>query len=232
MLERSKILVVDNDQAVVRLTKLTLELAGFQVEVASSGRTALERFKLDAPDMVILEMCLPDLSGLEIGQRIRQQSFTVLIIMVSMMNGDDDLEAGLEAGADDYIAKPFSAAVLAARVKAALRRIKQADLHNKGSVFQVGMFTVDLEDRRISLRGKTLPLAPTELRLFTVLLRYPGRLVTPIQLLSAVWGLEDVGHLHLLRIAVNRLREKVEDDPRNPTIVKTEYGFGYQLHPG
>jgi len=219
------ILVVDDDIRMLRMMKRMLELENFQTITANSGEAALKEFEKENPDLVLLDIMMPDMNGYTVCQHIREFS-EVPIIMVTAMGDDKQKVEGLDIGADDYVTKPFSASELAARVRAILRRTgSQERQHN--SLFRYKDLVIDYASNRVSMQDKELILTSTEYRLLSYISQNAGRVVTPDQLLNKVWGEAYLGAPHLLQVNIARLRKKLGDDARNPTYILTRPGIGY-----
>jgi DNA-binding response OmpR family regulator len=224
-LKKASVLVVDDDIRMLRMMKRILELEDFQVIVASSGETSLKIFEKETPDIVLLDIMMPDMDGHTVCQRIREFS-QVPIIIVTAKGGENEKVEGLDNGADDYVTKPFSASELAARVRAVLRRIGTQNNH-AGSVFRYQDLIIDFASHRASVNNQELKLTSTEYRLLSYISSNAGRVVTPDQLLNKVWGEEYIGSPHLLQVNIARLRKKLGDNARNPTYILTRPGIGY-----
>jgi DNA-binding response OmpR family regulator len=223
----ASILVVDDDIRMLRMMKRVLELEGFQVLVASSGETSLKIFEKEAPDLVLLDIMMPDMDGYTVCQQIREFS-QVPIIMVTAKGDDKEKVEGLDIGADDYVTKPFSASELAARVRAMLRRIGTQDKPPQPT-FCYKDLTIDFASHRVMVGNQELNLTSTEYRLLSYISSNSGRVVTPDQLLNKVWGEEYIGAPHLLQVNIARLRQKLGDDAKNPTYILTRPGIGYMM---
>ena len=219
--------VVDDDPAIVRFIRRNLELHDFQVVVSSDGRSALDQFEDEKPNLVILDVGIPEVDGLEVCSHLRATS-DVPIIMVTSRSADSDIIAGLEAGADDYLGKPFSAGVLLARVEAVLRRrFPRFDLPPDS--FERDGLVLDLTDRKTSLNGTAIHLTPIEFKLMATLIHHKDKVVTAAQILTEVWGGEYFSEFQAFRTHIGRLRRKIEHDVANPTFILTEPGVGYRL---
>jgi DNA-binding response OmpR family regulator len=193
---------------------------------AGNGQTAVALAASEQPDLVLLDVKLPDMEGYEVCRRIRTFS-TVPIIMLTAKADEKDKVEGLDAGADDYVTKPFSAPELLARVRAALRRGALSASHETPSVFRTDGLEVDMGKQRVVVRGQETALTATEYRLLCEFIRHPGRILVPDYLLESVWGLGYEGENHVLRQVIYRLRAKIERDPKNPQYIKTQPGRGY-----
>ena len=221
------VLVVDDDPRILRMIQRVLELEGYRVLGASRGDGALDVFAEEAPNLVLLDIILPDIDGLTLCQHIREFS-RVPIIMVTAKDNDEEKVKGLGAGADDYVTKPFSSRELVARVKAVLRRTKLWD-EQPEPAFSFQDLVVDFARHRVALGGQEVILTATEYSLLSYLVRNAGRLLTPDQMLEKVWGDEYAGENHLLQVNINRLRQKLSDDARNPRLIMTRPGIGYMM---
>ena len=225
--KKALVLVVDDDVRMLRMIRRMLELEGFQVLVASSGEASLKIFEKETPDIVLLDIMMPDMDGYTVCQHIREFS-QVPIIMVTARGDDKEKVEGLNIGADDYVTKPFSASELAARVRAVLRRIGTRDNPTR-SVFRYKDLVIDFTSHRVMVSDQELNLTSTEYRLLSYISYNAGRVVTPDQLLNKVWGEEYIGDPHLLQVNIARLRQKLGDDARNPTYIMTRPGIGYLM---
>ncbi len=223
--KKPTVLVVDDDIRMLRMMKRMLELEGFAAQMADGGDPALRMFEKETPDLVLLDVMMPDLDGYSVCQRIREFS-QVPIIMVTARDQDREKVEGLDAGADDYVTKPFSASELAARVRAVLRRTR-GQARPRESAFQYKDMRVDFTAHRVMVKGRELRLTSTEYRLLSYLSLNAGRVITPDQLLDKVWGEEYVGAPHLLQVNIARLRKKLGDSARNPVYITTRPGIGY-----
>ena len=223
-----KILAVDDEKRMVRFIQLNLEQDGFQVVTAYNGSEALEQVRTQLPDLILLDIMMPDINGFEVLKKIREVN-TVPVIMLTAKGEEDDRIQGLELGADDYITKPFSPRELVSRIRAVLRRTEsfkedQIDLINVDD-----RLTIDFSRREVWVEGKKVDLRPTEYRLLYHLVKNAGWVNTHEQLLSKVWGFEYQDEPHYVRLYVNYLRKKLEKDPSNPRYILTERGVGYRF---
>lgn len=223
--KKALILVVDDDIRMLRMMKRMLELENFQTITANNGEAALRVFEKENPDLVLLDIMMPDMNGYTVCEHIREFS-EVPIIMVTAMGDDKQKVEGLDIGADDYVTKPFSASELAARVRAILRRTGSQE-RQANSLFRYKDLVIDYASNRVSMRDQELILTSTEYRLLSYISKNAGRVVTPDQLLSKVWGETYLGAPHLLQVNIARLRKKLGDDARNPTYILTRPGIGY-----
>jgi DNA-binding response OmpR family regulator len=225
---RRRVLVVDDEPRMVRFIRLNLEHDGFDVVEAQSGTEALTQLRNALPDLVLLDVMLPDIDGFETLSMIREFS-PVPIIMVTAKGDEDDRVRGLERGADDYITKPFSPRELVSRIRAVLRRNEMPRAVPRGPVVVDDRLTIDFDRREVWVEGKLVALRPTEFRMLFHLIQNAGRVVTHDQLLAKVWGYEYREETHYLRLYVNYLRQKLEKDPANPKYILTERGVGYRF---
>ncbi len=223
----SRVLVVDDDPQLLRALRITLRAAGFEVVTAADGRTALAEAATAHPDVVVLDLGLPDLDGTEVLAGLRPW-FTGPVVVLSARAESQDKVHALDAGADDYVTKPFDMSELLARLRALLRRgAPEAD----EPLVRTDHFTVDLANRQVTVDGAAVRLTPTEWALLTELVRAPDRLVGQRQLLQSVWGPAYEKETNYLRVYLNQLRRKLEPDPAHPRYLRTEPGMGYRFTP-
>jgi DNA-binding response OmpR family regulator len=238
-----KILVVDDEAVLVETIAYNLEQAGYQVTTAADGASALEVARRESPDLIILDIMLPEMDGLEVCRQLRRDSNTALtpIIMLTARGDEIDKVVGLEVGADDYVTKPFGRRELLARVRALLRRAnpiledgnaqsisgETSQSQRPGRELLAGPLRIDLAGRRVNCRGKELELQPKQFDLLTYLARNRGTVLTRDQLLQNVWGYDYVGDTRTVDVHVRWLREKLEEDPANPKLIQTVRGVGY-----
>ena len=220
------ILVVDDEPRIVELARDYLEHAGFRVITASEGRAALDVVRLDRPDLVVLDLGLPGLDGLDVTRELRRDG-SIPIVMVTARDDELDKLLGLELGADDYLTKPFSPRELVARVKAVLRRTDRPT--EPSDVMRVGELQLDVPRMRTELAGRSIDLTPTEFTLLATLARQPGRIFTRSQLLDALHGVAFESYERAIDSHIKNLRRKLEPDARQPRYVLTVYGVGYRL---
>ena len=220
------VLVVDDEPRYVRWITVNLRASGYRVLTAADGQTALDLTAGERPDLVLLDIGLPVLNGLEVCRRIREFS-TVPIIMLTAKAAEADKVAGLDAGADDYLPKPFGPPELMARLRAALRRARYAESPTAEPMFQYGDLAIDFARHAVSRAGAPVTLTPTEYKLLVQLARHAGRVMVPEELLTAVWGPEYRDETQHVRLYVSRLRRKIEPDPEQPRYVLTKPGIGY-----
>jgi two-component system KDP operon response regulator KdpE len=220
-----RILVVDDENPIRRFLKVVLAAQGYSVFEAASGQEALNSVLSNRPDLIILDLGLPDMDGVEVTRRLREWSQTPIIIL-SVREAETDKIAALDAGADDYLVKPFGTGELLARLRAALR-------HQSGeaeeSVLQAGSLRIDLSRRLVTMAEREILLTPTEYDLLRILMRNAGKVITHRQLLRQVWGPAYEVEMHLLRVNISNIRRKLEPDPSSPSLIRTEPGVGYRL---
>ncbi|MGH3739522.1 MAG: response regulator [Micromonosporaceae bacterium] len=220
-----RVLLVEDDASIREIVALTLQRAGLRVTTAVSGREGLLRAQRGTADLVILDVMLPELDGLEVCRELRRSS-RVPVLMLTALTDLVDVVVGLESGADDYLRKPFEPAELVARVRALLRR---GTAPVEPSAIAVGGIVVDAGTHTVRKNGDPVALTATEFRLLYELARRPGQVFTRKMLLDLVWNYDYLGDSRLVDVAVQRLRSKVEDDPRHPRLIHTVRGVGYQL---
>jgi DNA-binding response OmpR family regulator len=227
-----KILVVDEEPDVRKLVAMSLQIQqpGWEVVGAEDGSQALEMMERERPDVVLLDIGLPEMNGFEVLQAIRLFS-DVPVIMLTVRDDELSKVQGLELGADDYVTKPFSHLELLARVRAVLRRTQTLPLVHE-QPYVGGEIQVDFVRREVTVRGQPVPLTGTEYRLLYHLVRNAGQVLTHETLLARVWGREYTDEISYLKSYINRLRNKLERDPRHPDYILTEYGVGYWFRPG
>lgn len=219
-----RILVVDDETPIRRYLRAALTAQGFTVYEASDGNEAIQAVLSHRPDMIILDLGLPDMDGIEVTKRLREWSQTPIIIL-SVREAENDKIAALDAGADDYLTKPFGTGELMARMRVAQRRqLTNAD----EPVFQIGALKMDISRRVVALNEKEIALTPTEYDLLKALITHAGKVITHRQLLKLVWG-EGYDDMHILRVNISNLRRKIEPDAARPTYLVTEAGVGYRL---
>ncbi len=220
-----KILVVDDETAIQRFLKTILEGAEFRVHQAENGRLALAATATVRPDLVLLDLGLPDMEGGEVIRRIREWS-PVPIIVLSVRAREDDKVGALDAGADDYLTKPFGSGELLARIRVALRHAVQKVPE---PVYRAGDLEVDLGLRKVLVQGKEVQLTPTEYDLLRLLVSHAGKVLTHRQILREIWGSTYLEQPHVLRVNISNLRRKIESNPTRPRYILTEVGVGYRL---
>jgi len=223
-----KILVVDDEERMVRFIHLNLEHDGFRVIEAFNGNQAINKARSNLPDLVLLDVMMPDLDGFEVLRVLREVS-TVPVIMLTAKGEEEDRVRGLELGADDYITKPFSPRELVSRVRAVLRRTETATSTTHGLIQVDERLKLDFDRREVWVEDKLVKLRPTEYRLLYHLVQNTGWVITHDQLLAKVWGYEYRDEPHYVRLYINYLRKKLEEDPTNPKYILTERGIGYRF---
>jgi two-component system KDP operon response regulator KdpE len=221
----SRLLLVEDDDVLVETLVISLEARGFTVDTAADGAAALEAVQRRTPDLVVLDLGLPDMDGVEVVRRLRTGS-DLPVLVLSARDAEESKVAALDAGADDYVTKPFGMDELLARVRAALRR---AAPREPTSVVRAGALTIDRTARRVERSGVLVHLTPTEWNLLEVLVQQAGALVTQRELLREVWGLDPSRGGHYLRVYVAQLRRKLEEHPSSPRHLLTEPGVGYRF---
>ena len=222
-----KILVVEDDKKTSELVRLYLENDGYQVLAAYSGDRALEMARSERPDLIVLDLLLPQIDGLEVCRTLRAES-EVPIVMLTARTTERDKLTGLDLGADDYLTKPFSPRELAARVRAVLRRAQETPQPRERQA-TFGELTIDFPSQKVSVGGKDISLTPAEFRLLAALAAEPGRVFSRAQLIDKAFGYEFEGFERTIDVHIANLRKKVEPDPKNPRYIKSVYGMGYKF---
>jgi two-component system, OmpR family, KDP operon response regulator KdpE len=226
---KQRILVVDDEPQLTRVLLRSLTTKGYDVRIAGDGEFALQTFHDWPPELVVTDLAMPNMSGLELCRRLRAIS-EVPIIVLSVRGEEKTKVEALDAGADDYVTKPFGMDELLARIRAALRRKPDAD--SKSKILEVGDFRIDLEGHSATQSGKELRLTPKEFDLLVHLLRNAGKVLTHRTLLGAVWGGDYTEQTEYLRVFIGQLRKKIEPDPSSPRYILTEPWIGYRFNPG
>lgn len=227
------ILIVDDEPSITTLVSYNLEKSGFTVDTAADGQTALEKVEETNPDLIVLDLMLPRIDGLEVCKRLRQKNNHIPILMLTAKDEELDRVLGLELGADDYLTKPFSPRELVARVKAILRRsaireaVKQTD--GKQAPLVIGELRIDIDGYESYFQGKLLELTPKQFELLVYMATNRGRVLSRDQLLNAVWNYDFVGDSRIVDVHVSHLRDKIEQDTRQPQYIKTVRGIGYKF---
>jgi two-component system response regulator RegX3 len=224
----SRILVVEDEESLSEAIAFLLSKEGFEVEIAATGPSAIEKFELSGADLILLDLMLPGLSGTEVCRQIRAKS-SVPIIMLTAKDSEIDKVVGLELGADDYVTKPYSSRELIARIRAVLRRGDLSDSATEVGVLSVGPVRLDIDRHIITVNGLPVSLPLKEFELLEFLMRNAGRVLTRIQLIDRVWGSDYVGDTKTLDVHIKRLRAKIEKDPANPEYIQTVRGMGYKM---
>jgi two-component system KDP operon response regulator KdpE len=221
------ILVIEDEEPIRKFLRVSLGAQGYRLVEAATGKDGLLQAATAQPDLIILDLGLPDIDGVDLTRQIREWS-KVPIIIVSARGKEQDKVVALDAGADDYLTKPFGVGELLARLRVALRR-RSANPSDGSPVFENGDLKVDLARREITLAGKPVHLTPNEYRLLSILVQHAGRVLTHRQLLKEIWGPGSSQETHYLRVYMNQLRQKIEVDPAQPRYLLTEPGVGYRL---
>ncbi len=225
-----KILIIEDDDALATLTRLQLESKGFMVQIAHTGVEGLRQSYAWQPDLILLDIMMPDMDGWTVCQRLREMN-DVPIIFVTAVGQERNIVRGLQMGADDYIIKPFSTKELQARIEAVLRRRRQTDTSDLPLHYTNGWLIVDSEQRQVMIDSNPIDLSPIEFRLLTILVRNEGKVLTHEYLLEQVWGPAYKEERHYLKLYVWYLRQKIEPDVNHPAFILTERGVGYRFAP-
>jgi two-component system KDP operon response regulator KdpE len=223
----ARILVVDDDPPIRKVLKTVLKAHGYAVSEAENGQEALRTSAESRPDLILLDLGLPDLDGIEVTRRLREWT-QVPVIVLSVREKESDKIRALDAGADDYLTKPFGMGELLARIRVSLRRLGPVD--GSDPVFQMGDLRVDFSRRQVTVAGQEVSLTPTEYEILRELIHHQGKVLTHRHLLRTVWGDGYEYQAHLLRVNVSNLRRKIEPDPTRPEYIRTESGVGYRLN--
>jgi two-component system, OmpR family, KDP operon response regulator KdpE len=229
MLQKQRILIADDEPQITRVLRTGLTTRGYDVRVAGDGESALDTFNDWHPDLVITDLSMPNMDGIELCGRLRLMS-QVPIIVLSVKGEEKTKVEALDAGADDYVTKPFGIEELLARVRATLRRSPPSSTED--SVLDVGDFHLDFANRDVTVNGKDIHLTPKEFELLAHLIRHAGKVLTHRKLLTAIWGGNFAEQTEYLRVFIGQLRKKIESDPANPRYILTEPWIGYRFDPG
>ncbi len=227
-----KVLIVEDEPSIATLLQYNLEQAGYAVTVAHDGKTALEITKMERPDLLVLDLMLPGMDGMDVCKTLRQEKIHTPILMLTAKTDEFDKILGLELGADDYLTKPFSPREVVARVKAILRRselVQTARPDDQDHSFIIGQLVIYPERIEALLSGQPLDLTPKEFELLLYLARHSGKVLNREQLLDAVWNYEYTGDSRIVDVHISHLREKIEPDTKQPIYIKTIRGFGYKM---
>lgn len=224
----TRVLIVEDESSFSEALSFLLSKEGFDVSIAETGRAALEIFKAESFDLILLDLMIPEVSGIEVCRAIRTTS-SVPIIMLTAKDSEIDKVVGLELGADDYVTKPYSSRELVARIKAVLRRGAVDDLPKESGILSVGNIRMDIERHSVTVNGSPVALPLKEFELLEFLMRNEGRVLTRSQLIDRVWGDDYYGDTKTLDVHVKRLRSKIEVDPANPIFIQTIRGLGYKF---
>jgi two-component system KDP operon response regulator KdpE len=225
-MQKSRVLVIDDELPLLRLVRDAFSSVGCQTYTAASGLEGLRKFYAHQPDLVILDLMMPEMDGWEVCRQIRQMS-DVPLIFLSALSHENEIVRGLNYGADDYVTKPFSIKILLAQAKAVLRRVERSAPIKKTSFYNDGYLIVDLEAHRVLVQGLSVKLSRTEYRLLTYLLANSGQVLTFQQILTNIWGEECSENVEYVHTYVWSLRQKLEKDPQHPADLLTEHGMGY-----
>lgn len=226
----TRILVVDDDPVLSELVSYILRAEGYEAIVANDGEEGLRKFQATQPDLVVLDVTMPEMDGFEVCKRIRAVSNTP-VIMLTAQGSEDAIVRGLDLGADDYVTKPFQLKPFMARVRANLRRVNAPQPQYGKVTYQDDYLTIDLEAHKVLVKGEPVKLTPTEYKLLAVLVKNRGRILEFRQLLEQVWGFEYIDDIDYLRVYIWHLRRKIEPDPKNPTYLHNELSIGYRFDP-
>lgn len=226
-----KVLVVDDEPSIVTLLQYNLEQAGFEVITASDGEEGMQKAIREQPDLMILDLMLPKMDGIEVCKQLRQQKMMLPILMLTAKDDEFDKVLGLELGADDYMTKPFSPREVVARMKAILRRIQPQAIQTEEETDKmvIGDLTIFPDRYEAYFNGAALELTPKEFELLLYLAKHKGRVLTRDQLLSAVWNYDFAGDTRIVDVHISHLREKIEQNTKKPLYIKTIRGLGYKL---
>ena len=227
-MHEGSILVVDDEPRLLSFLRSELKASGYQVSVATDGKGALRAAAARGPELVILDVGLPDMDGFEVCRRLRETSSVPILMLTARANDTDKVE-GLDAGADDYLTKPFSTSELLARVRALLRRVRAGDTEGPGAEFRSGDFVIDFQRRRVEVRWEEVRLSATEYKLLAELCRNAGRVMLREELLARVWGSAYRNEVQYVWVYIGYLRNKLERDPRHPEYILTYPGVGYSF---
>ena len=229
--KKKRILIVDDEPQITRVLRRSLMTHGYDVHSAADGEAALQTFGDWMPDLVVTDLSMPNMSGLELCRRLR--AISQLPIIVLSVRGEERTKVeALDAGADDYVTKPFGMDELLARIRASLRRAPETDTESALTILEVGDFRVDLETRKLTVEGREVHLTPKEYDLMIYFISHPGKVLTHRRLLAAVWGGGAVEQNEYLRVFIGQLRKKIEPNPAAPRYILTEPWTGYRFHPG
>lgn len=221
----ARILVIDDEPQILKLLKVSLVAHGYNIESASTGREGIEKAAAFKPDVLIVDLGLPDIDGKEVIANIREWNMTPIIVLTVREQESEKIEA-LDCGADDYITKPFGVGELLARIRASLRRLNAKDSE---PVITSGKLSIDLAQRKVHLGEQEIKLTPTEYEIMKVLAKNIGRVITHKQILKAIWGIVNYEDNHYVRVYINQIRRKIEENPAQPKYIITESGVGYRL---
>lgn len=225
-----KILLVDDEEAIIESIEFALKQEGFDVVKASDGHEAIQKVHLEKPNLIVLDLMLPEVSGLEVCRILRRERNEIPIIMLTAKGEEIDRVIGLEVGADDYLVKPFSLRELTARIRALLRRSKSGETESSNTELRQYLdLVMNLSEHKVAVAGKFVELSPKEFKILSMLMSSPNKVFSREDLLEQVWGLDFYGDTKTVDVHIRWLREKIEDDASNPKYVQTVRGFGYRL---
>jgi two-component system response regulator RegX3 len=224
----TKILIVEDEASFSEALEFLLGKEGFSIVTAATGTEALRKFEQGGIDLVLLDLMIPEVSGIEVCRQIRAKS-KIPIIMLTAKDSEVDKVVGLEIGADDYVTKPYSSRELVARIRAVLRRNGNDEIESASGLLTVGGVKMDVDRHQVSVNGSAISLPLKEFELLEFLMRNAGRVLTRMQLIDRVWGSDYVGDTKTLDVHIKRLRAKIETDPANPTVIQTVRGLGYKM---
>lgn len=226
----AQVLIVEDDRELLRLLQLDLERNGYLVSMAGDGAQGLSAFNANTPDLVVLDVALPGMNGLDLCRKIREISDVPVLMMTAHAVSEEEIAEGLDSGADEYMLKPFGNIEFHARVRALLRRANLQDMREKQLTgYDDGHLSVDLAARRVKIANREVRLTPTEFNLLATFIQNRGKVLTFTELLEQVWGVEYKNEHHYPRIYVSHLRRKIEPNIKNPTYIHNEYGVGYRF---
>ena len=223
------ILVVDDEPSIVTLLKFNLEQAGYNVLTAEDGRTGLDTALNEKPDLMVLDLMLPGMDGMDVCKTLRQEKVNLPILMLTAKDDEFDKILGLELGADDYLTKPFSPREVVARVKAILRRSQSEDAEQSEQILKIGDLEIHLDRYDVYFKDRQLVLTPKEFELLLYLANHRGKVLSRDQLLNGVWDFQYDGDTRIVDVHISHLREKIEEDTKKPVYIRTIRGFGYKL---
>lgn len=227
---RKKILVVDDEPSISMLIEFNLKLAGYDVRCVSDGEAVFDTLKPFRPDLIVLDLMLPKMDGIQVCRELRKQNNAVPIVMLTALQDVSDKIAGLDNGADDYMTKPFSPQELVSRIQAIFRRMNALPGNIENTSFDIGRLNVRVEQREVFLDGKSVELTPKEFELLLFLCRHKGKVLSRQQLLHGVWDYHFLGDTRIVDVHISHLRDKIERNARTPEYIMTVRNVGYKLH--
>jgi two-component system, OmpR family, KDP operon response regulator KdpE len=225
-MNKPNVLIVDDEPQILRVLRTSLSMRGYNIETAANGEEGLEKIRTYQPDLIILDLVLPGMSGLQVCSRIREFS-KVPILVLSAKGSEGDKVTALNLGADDYVTKPFGMDELLARMRAVLRRTTISE--TEPSILRSGNLTIDIEKRQVKMEGQEIKFTPKEFDVLKFLVKNAGKVITHRALLQAVWGSQSSEQTEYLRVFINQIRRKIEPDPQNPKYILTEPWVGYRF---